>query len=160
MQTASRVGQHVASWNTNGIWHLSQIGNEALNPSLSCNLSLIYQPYNFLYTLPRHTISILYSHMLGKKIKSMLGNLRACWENDVGPLSDEEWSRAVSSSWNISSNYNERLIQLYMVHRAYYSTTSLSRFRPGYADVSSLTRFLFPPTLVMPQGQWFLGTGN
>lgn len=92
-------------------------------------------PSLLLSPLPRHMISILYSRLLGQNTKSMLSTLKTRWENDVGPLSDEEWNRAISSPQSISSNHNERLIQLYMVHRAYYTTTRLSRFRPGYVDI-------------------------
>lgn len=56
------------------------------------------------------------------------------WEWDVGPLSDKDWNRAVFSPRSVSSNYNESLTQLSTVHRANYSTTRLSRFRPGHVD--------------------------
>lgn len=43
-----------------------------------------------------------------------------------------EWNRAISSPKAVSSNYNERLMQVYT--RPYFFTTRLCKFRPDYAN--------------------------
>lgn len=64
------------------------------------------------------------------------------WWTAFLPIGNVRWAHLVMrnglvqypSPRYVSSNYNERMTQFYIIHRAYYSTTRLSRFRPGYVD--------------------------
>ncbi|OCT84289.1 hypothetical protein XELAEV_18022447mg [Xenopus laevis] len=55
---------------------------------------------------------------------------REQWETDLGELTDTEWSIALKAPSLISFIPRHKIMQLYMLHRAYYTRSRLSKMYP------------------------------
>lgn len=54
---------------------------------------------------------------------------RAQWEQDLGPLSDDHWTMALSAVPKVLLSTTQKLTQLFILHRLYYTPEKLFKWK-------------------------------
>uniref|UniRef100_A0A803JR33 Reverse transcriptase domain-containing protein n=1 Tax=Xenopus tropicalis TaxID=8364 RepID=A0A803JR33_XENTR len=72
-------------------------------------------------------ISNLYKKLLKLKVQANSSKSLAKWEKDIPTLNDSQWQQALKTPVQVSLNYKYRLLQLYIIHRAYLTKSRLHR---------------------------------
>ncbi|OCT76214.1 hypothetical protein XELAEV_18031411mg [Xenopus laevis] len=57
---------------------------------------------------------------------------RAQWELSIDFITDDRWTQVLLTPLNISPIYKYRILQLYLIHRAYYTRSRLHKINPEY----------------------------
>ncbi|OCT87291.1 hypothetical protein XELAEV_18020989mg [Xenopus laevis] len=59
---------------------------------------------------------------------------RAQWERSIDFITDDQWTQVLLTPLNIYPIYKYRILQLYLIHRAYYTRSRLHKINPDIPD--------------------------
>lgn len=76
---------------------------------------------------PRGMISSLYTHLLSNIMTLKPLACETKWKHFIPEMSDEEWQEALEVVTKVSPSVNNKLIQLYIVHRSYLTPLRLHK---------------------------------
>lgn len=72
--------------------------------------------------LPEKAISLTFRKILNN-VPETHDRIHIKWADDVGDMTDEDWREAFASPQEVANRF--KLIQLKIIHRAYYTSTAL-----------------------------------
>uniref|UniRef100_A0A803K169 Reverse transcriptase domain-containing protein n=1 Tax=Xenopus tropicalis TaxID=8364 RepID=A0A803K169_XENTR len=72
-------------------------------------------------------ISTLYKYIMDARQKLTTMKCRESWEKDLGPILDDQWKEVLASPITVSINCRHEMLQLYLIHRAYYTPAKLHK---------------------------------
>lgn len=76
---------------------------------------------------PRGMVSILYTYLLGEHMALHPLEVEAKWKTNIPTLDAEDWEEAMLVPTKVSPSVNNRLTQLFILHRSYLSPVRLLR---------------------------------
>lgn len=80
---------------------------------------------------PKKLISQFYGMPLLPRATMTAHALKARWEDELGPMEDEEWSEALDTCKLVSPKLSDRLTQIFILHRQYLTPLKIARYRPS-----------------------------
>uniref|UniRef100_A0A803KGA6 Reverse transcriptase domain-containing protein n=1 Tax=Xenopus tropicalis TaxID=8364 RepID=A0A803KGA6_XENTR len=80
-------------------------------------------------------ISNVYKKLIKQSVQTKTIKALTKWENDIPALTESQWQQALKTPALVSLNYKYRMLQLYIVHRAYLTKSRLHRIDPNISPL-------------------------
>lgn len=80
---------------------------------------------------PSKLISTLYNILRTRSVSRIIDMARTRWEDDVGPIEAWDWDEILENNKKVSPRLSERLTQLYIIHKSYFTPARIAKYHPN-----------------------------
>uniref|UniRef100_A0A803K647 Reverse transcriptase domain-containing protein n=1 Tax=Xenopus tropicalis TaxID=8364 RepID=A0A803K647_XENTR len=80
-------------------------------------------------------MSKLYKKLIEQRVQANTIRAQTKWESDIPTITDSQWQQALKTPTRVSLNYKYRMLQLYILHRAYLTKSRLHRMDANISPV-------------------------